>query len=117
MNGLPSNIDLTPLSATEVIQICFGTAQLQIHFANQSSILVESGVVFVNADEEVQIEDYSQAASLLCGILGDRTLAATRREDGGLLVTFAGGITLHVLNDSTRFESFQVRVAGHTYVA
>jgi Family of unknown function (DUF6188) len=117
MKGLPSNVDLAPLSGTEVIQICFGATQLQIHFANQSSIFVESEVVFVNADGEVRIEDYSQAASLLCRILGDRTLAATRREDGGLLMTFAGGITLQVLNDSARFESFQVRVAGHTYVA
>jgi hypothetical protein len=100
-----------------VIQLCFGTAQVQIHFANRSSITVESEMVFVNAEGEVRGEDYSQAASLLCRILGDQVLAAQRREDGGLLLRFHRGITLHVLNDSAQCESFQVLLAGQIYVA
>jgi hypothetical protein len=117
MKGLPSNIDLTALSGAEVTQLCFGAAQLQIHFANQSSIAVESDMVLVNPEGEVRVEDYSQAASLLCGLLGDQVLAATRREDGGLLIRFHGGIALHLLNDSAQFESFQVLLAGQIYVA
>jgi hypothetical protein len=117
MKGLPSNIDLTPLSAAMVSHLCFTVAQVQIHFDNGNSIVIESAMVVVSSEKETRIEDYPQGASLLCGFLDDRVLVATREEDGSLLVRFEGGSALHVLNDSRQFESFQVHVAGHTYVA
>ena len=117
MKGLPVNIDLAPLSGTEAIQLRFGEHQVQIHFANESSISVESTMVLSAGAGDVRIDDYPHAASLLCRILGDRVLGATRGDDGGLLFRFESGTTLRVLNDSARYESFQVQVAGQTYVA
>lgn len=118
MKGLPLAIDLTRFSAAQVIQLCFGENEFQIHFDNNVRVVVESTIVFRDpSSDDVPIEKYGQAASLLCRVLGNRILLAARLDDGGLLLRFDSGTELHVLNDNVQFESFQVHVAGQTYVA
>jgi hypothetical protein len=117
MNGLPSDLDLTPLVGAIVIQVCFGVHQLQIHFDESRGVFVESPVVFSGVEGDVPIDDYAMAASLLCRLLGNHVIEATRDNQGGLMLRFGGGIALHVLNDQPHFESFQVRLAGQLHVA
>jgi hypothetical protein len=117
MNGLPSDLDLTPLVGTSVNQICFGMHQLQIHFDERSGVFVESPVVFSGIEGDIPIDDYAIDASLLCRLLGGRVIEATRDSQGGLILRFDGGNALHVLNDGPNFESFQVRLPGQFYVA
>jgi hypothetical protein len=117
MNGLPSDLDLTPFVGTSVNQICFGMHQLQIHFDERSGMFVESSVVFSGIEGDIPIDDYAIGASLLCRLLGGRVIEATRDSQGGLILRFDGGNALHVLNDGPNFESFQVRLPGQFYVA
>ena len=117
MNGLPADLDLTPFVGAIATQVCFGMHQLQIHFDDNRGVFVESPVVFSGVDGDVPINDYTMAASLLCRLLDDRVLEATRDDQGGLILRFGGGIALHVLNDGPTFESFQVRLAGQLHVA
>jgi hypothetical protein len=116
MKGLPSNIDLAPFSDAELIQLCFGVAQVQFHFSNQASVNVESAIVVGGPSGEQRVEDYGQVAPLLTSLLGTRLLGAVRKEDGGVLLRFEGDRDIRVLNDSTQFESFQIRIGGLTYV-
>ncbi len=116
MKGLPSTIDLAPLSDAELIQLCFGVAQVQFHFSNQTSVTAESAIVVRAPSGEQRVEDYVQGASLLASLLGNRLLGAVRKEDGGVLLRFEGGRDVRVLNDSAQFESLQIRIGGQTYV-
>ena len=116
MKGLPPTIDLAPFSEAELIQLCFGVAQVQFHFSNQTSVYVESAMVVRGPKGEQRVEDYVLGASLLTGLLGHHLLSAVRKEDGGLLLRFEDDVDVRVLNDSTRFESFQIRIGDQTYV-
>jgi hypothetical protein len=117
MNGLPADLDLTHFVGAIVTQVCFGMHQLQIHFDENRGVFVESPVVFSGSEGDVPIDDYAMAASLLCRLLDDRVIDATRDNQGGLILHFGGGIALHVLNDGPNVESFQVRLAGQLHVA
>jgi Family of unknown function (DUF6188) len=117
MNGLPADLDLTPFVGAIVTQVCFGMHQFQIRFDEDRGVFVESAVVFSGVDGDVPIDDYAMAASLLCRLLNDRVIEATRDNQGGLILRFGGGIALHVLNDVPNYESFQVRLAGQLHVA
>jgi hypothetical protein len=116
MKGLPSHVDLSPFAGAELTQLCLGVNQVQFHFANQTSIDVESAMIVRGPGGETRVQDYAQAASLLASMLGARLLVTTRQDDGGVLLLFDSGREIRVLNDSAQFESFQLRVRGQVYV-
>jgi len=118
MKGLPPTVDLTSLSRARVIQLCFGENEFQVHFDNTARVVVESDMTLCEPQSiDVRIVKYGEAASQLCRILGDRVLNAVRTADGGLLLRFERGAELQILNNNAQFESFQVHIAGETYVA
>lgn len=117
MNGLPRDLDLSPMQAT-VIQLCFGTAQLQVHFDNSSQLAVEGACIMREADgSEILIRDFAGSATALCRLLGERTRSAERTESGGLLLGFVNGNYFEVLCDSREYESFQLVLRGTTFIA
>ncbi len=118
MNGLPRSIDLTGLIGAHLIQLCFGENEFQIHLDSDAKIVVESRVTMRSGPSgETRIDDYAQAASVICSLLGTQIQFATRTDDGGLLLRFDSGTELRVLNSNTEYESFQVHLGGHIYVA
>ena len=118
MNGLPPNLDLTALVGEELLQLCFGAHQLQIHFDRRIQVMIESECVLRGTTPDpMRVVDYSSAASSLCRLLGVKVLSAARADDGGLLLCFASGAELHVLNDSQEHEAFQIHLDGKIYVA
>lgn len=118
MNGLPQDIDLAPLAAVTVTQLCFGEHQLQIHFANDSLIAIEGVCILLEYGQpEIRIEQFGSAATALCRMLGERIASAARTSDGGLTLTLANGTALSLLRESPEHESFQLVLRGATYVA
>jgi len=118
MNGLQPGIRLTSFVGEELLQLCFGAHQLQIHFANRIQVMVESECVLQGmSPDPIRIDNYSSAASSLCRLLSAKVLSASRADDGGLLLRFANGAELHVLNDTQENESFQIHLDGKIYVA
>lgn len=117
MNGLSANVDLTPLSGVRVIQLCFGENELQLRFDTGARAVVESVVVYRDAAAlELRTSKYSEAAAVLCRMLGQQVLSAARETDGGLYLRFENGDELRILNDSAKYESFQLHIAGQTHV-
>jgi hypothetical protein len=118
MNGLPLAIDLSCFAEARATQLCFGENEFQIHFDNDVHVVVESNMIFRSIlTDEVRIERYAPAASLLCRIVGIQVSQALRTDDGGMMLRFHDGGELHLLNDNSQFESFQIHTAGQIYVA
>jgi hypothetical protein len=117
MKGLPTNVDLEPLFRARVIQLCFGENEVQVHFDKGARVVVESEMLYrTAASTETRISKYAAAATVLCRMPGQQVVTANREADGGLSLRFDGGDELHVLNDSVQCESFQIHIAGKTYV-
>ena len=118
MNGLSSSADLTPFVGREVLQLCVGIHQLQIHFDSHVSVMVESECRFrAPAAEDLRVDSYALAASSICTLLGQQVRSASRTEQGGLLLRFTTDAELEVLNDSSHYESFQIHIGSQIYVA
>lgn len=118
MKGLSSSADLTPLIGREVLQLCIGMHQLQIHFDNHVGVMVESECVLRGpAAEDLRVDSYALAASSMCTLLGQQVQSASRTEQGGLLLRFTTEAELEVLNDSSHYESFQIHIGSRIYVA
>ena len=117
MNGLPQDIDLTPMATATVIQLSFGANQLQIHFDNASQIATEGAcLIRERGRAERRIEQFGVAATALCRLIGQRTKSAVRANDGSFLLQFVNGTGLSAPCES-EYGSFQLVLRGKTFVA
>lgn len=118
MNGLPITIDLVALIGRELIQVCIGAFQFILNFDVDVRIAVESSCVYNSASgASTKIINYSEGASRLCELIGMQVASADRGGDGGLILRFTNGAKLQILNSNLEYESFQVHIKPHTYVA
>jgi hypothetical protein len=118
MNGLPTNLDLAAFLGAEVLQVCIGRHQLQIHLHERIQVAVEGGCILRGASPAaMHIEQYGEVASSLCRLIGAEVRSASRTEDGGLLLQFSNDLEFQALNDSEQFESFQIHFGDRVYVA
>lgn len=118
MQGLPDTAELGPLVGEEVSQICLSQFQYIIRFASEKQIAVESGGTYTpSAGQPIEVTSYATVATELCGLLGRSIRTAVRDADGGMKLSFSDGSLLHIRNDNRGYESFQVHIPPHTYVA
>jgi hypothetical protein len=118
MNGLPTDLDLTPFLGAEVLQVCIGRHQLQIHLHERIQVAVEGGCILRGASQPaMRIEQYGESASSLCRLIGAEVRSASRTDDGGLLLQLSNDLEFQALNDSKQFESFQIHFGDKVYVA
>lgn len=119
MQGLPEGVDLRPLAGAMVSQVCISSAQFILRMDSEAHIDVESTCRYRRSSGGVAIEisSYASAAASLCELLGDSIRSAGRDRDGGLSIEFASGAVLQVMNDNREYESFQVHLPPHVYVA
>lgn len=118
MNGLPININLEQLSGAELQQICIGNYQCILNFDKDITISIESDCLFYSSKgEKFTMSNYAKEASVLCSLIGNRISCANRNDDGGLIIKFSNHAILYILNSSYEYESFQLTIHGHLYVA
>ncbi len=118
MDGLRADIDLSPLIDLELFQVCIGKYQFTLNFDKNVSISIGCDCLYDSGGgEKLSISDYVENATLLCGLIGCAMSHATRTDDGGLLIKFSNGATLHLLNDTPYYEAFQLDIHGNLFVA
>ena len=118
MNGLPVKVKFDQLLENELTQICFGTFQFILNFEGSVQIAVESICVYESASGVLdEIQNYSEGASQLCQLIGDKVLSAERDVEGGLILSFKSGAKLQIKNSNKDYESFQIHLGQQTYVA
>lgn len=118
MNGLPADVDLSPLHGISLEQVRIGRHQLQLVFGETCTVVAEGKCVLRDGrSPPIILEDYAGHATGICSLLGRSVERATRTATGGLLVDLGSGRNLEFLVDNEQFESFQLRVGESTYVA
>jgi len=118
MNGLPSTVDLTPLKNKRIEQICFGAWVVIFNIEGGIRIAVEGDCAITSAAGLLRrIEDCKTNATDLCRFVGSEVQDAERDANGGLTLKFRAGETLHILNSRDAYESFQLHIGDHVYVA
>ena len=117
MYGLPIDIDLGFFSARTLIQVCIGAHDLILNFDGGVSVTVMSCIGVAGFKGTIRRhEDFRQAASVLVTLI-DRTVASAQREGAGTLhLTFQGGGTLLIYDDTNEYESYVVTNGGQLLV-
>jgi hypothetical protein len=118
MLGIPADLDLSFLCGAEVIQVCLGIWQVQIHFAPSASIAVEGD--WELADEEGRIIDRSSDTMReqpfhLHLLLQRVVVGAEVCAPLSFALRFTGGLVLRVFVRSDGYESFSIQ-PGNIFV-
>jgi len=118
MNGLPKDINLQPLIGAELLQVCVGRFQYILKFDLDITIATECRCWFITGQgEKLVISDNVENASLVCSLINQNVTHAEIDSYGGLLLKFSNHATLHILNDTENYESFQIHIGDNIYVA
>ena len=118
MDGLPKNVDLSFLVGREVSTVRIGKFQAHYFFNEEAGkpnvwIEIESNDITVSGQK---ISDFKSDADELCALIGLKIEKAQRRDDGGLILEFAGGPRLEVGIHSPKFESVVLHIGSDTIV-
>jgi hypothetical protein len=117
MFGLAENVDLSFFRDREVLQVCIGWTQAQIHLDGNVSLFIETEMRHRSrAGPVVQHTDIRASAVMLASLLGLRVLSAKREPPGTLVLEFSDGSLLEVLDSSPRYESYQIKYADQLIV-
>jgi len=119
MYGVPADLDLTFLKDAELTQICLGQYQVQLHFHPIGSISVEgrwelfnsTGLLIDQSHEGNRQGDESnrRLPYQLHLLLGQRVTGFEVSAPDWFAISFAGGESLRVHDDSRDYESFSIQ--------
>jgi hypothetical protein len=116
--GVPSDLDLSFLHGTELIQVCVGLNQLQFHFHPTGSISVEGGWELRDANG-VRIDGRDDGPDRpplqVHRLLGGRVAGSEVFAPKWFALRFEGGEILRVFDDSAQYESFSIQ-PGNIFV-
>lgn len=118
MFGLPEGTDLTPLHGKELVQVCIGSAQLQLHFSDGKTedvnIYFECLWNLQNDNEEIEfsddIPDRQQEAAWLTRLIGKSVTKTEIIYPGTLKLFFSNGWILSLIDDNPHYESYQIKI-------
>lgn len=118
MDGLPTKTDFSPLLGRTIEMVRMGKYQLH-YFLNHARpdkpdvwIEIESSkVIFTDSKgNATEINDFRTGGGLLCLLLGLTIKEASRREDGGLILSMSTGIRLEVAIHTSKYESVVLHI-------
>jgi hypothetical protein len=115
MYGVPMDLDLAFLHGAEVIQVCLGQYQVQLHFAPTASIFIQGGWELRDATAtQISCPQYGPSPRFdpLHQLLGRRVVSTEVMPPKWFGLQFDGGENLRVFDDSKEFESFQIEPGG-----
>ncbi len=124
MEGLPKDIDLSPVIGRDIAMVRIGKLQLH-YFLNQDFpakpnvwIEIESSEVTVvdPSGQVTEIDDFRTNGGPLCLLLGLRIENAYRGDDGGLVLELSGGFRLEVGIHTSMYESIVLHIGDQAIV-
>ena len=116
MHGIPSDLPLDRFLDHDLIQVCIGEHQIQLHFHPSGTISIEghwelhdqSGALVDSAQEHRERESY-RIHRLLSTSVVQFSIAAPR----SFTLFFASGLALTVFDDSEQYETVSLEFDGY----
>jgi hypothetical protein len=115
--GVPSDLELSFLHGSVLIQLCLGQFQVQLHFQPVGSISVEGEWELLDPNG-VRIDnalDWPRPPFQLHRLLGCRVIASEVQAPRWFSLRFESGEVLRIFDDSEQYESFSIQ-PGNIYV-
>jgi len=112
MYGLPNDVDLSFLNGMELIQICVGQYQVQLHFfgGKGATISIEHRMTH-RVKKKVTVWEEGKtpsAASSLLLLLGTSIVGVKTKEDGTLRLQFSNKDEVVIFDDSPGYEAYTI---------
>lgn len=119
MYGFTKNFPTNLIEGTELIFVCVGSHQLQLHLFNNEQKL--NFCIDIFGDSYLEsigkvLENNSEMATPICRLLGQLVLKAQILSEKCLTLTFETD-SIVIFDDSDQFESVVLRCADETFVA
>jgi Family of unknown function (DUF6188) len=120
MYGVPAGLDLTFFCGDCLTQLCLGQYQVQLKFGRGGTIAVEGSWQLKDATGDLlahvtDCEVFSESAARLYVLLGATVTRSTVDPPVSFTLFFDNGISLTVIDDSDRYESFSIQ-PGNVFV-
>lgn len=112
MFGVPENLDLTVFHQAELIQVCLGQHQVQLHFHPAGDISIEGSWELLDGSGRCIDRNYDtpdRPAFQLHRLLGRKVIESEVSAPTWMSLKFDGGDVLRVFDDSECYESFQIQ--------
>jgi len=112
MYGLPKDFDGKRLVGHELVQVCFGLYQIQLHFHERLSIFVESAFLYSDSPTsettKIALPDLPQTQAKLLQLLQHTIVNAYGDKKGTLTLAFDNGHVLQCL-ERPDYEAYQIQ--------
>jgi len=115
MHGVPADLDLSFLHEGELVQLCLGLHEIQLHFHPLGHITIEGAWLLL--DTEGRLIDGGpssdhRATSQLHRLLGKKVVSSEVFPPESFVLRFTEGYALQVRDDSDAHESFSIDPGG-----
>lgn len=115
MYGLSQDVNLNFLVGQHLIQLGVGQNEIIMNFYDNTSITLECGFSVKSDFDETRV-DRSQsgiiAATAIWPLVGRGVTMATSRDSGTLRLEFGYGFAIEIYDDSSKYESYQIKHPG-----
>src|SRR5947209_19209025 len=115
MYGVRADLDLAFLHGAQLIQVCLGIWQVQLHFSPVGTICIDGRWELADAAGTMMDQSYDTADRppyQLHRLLGRIVEGTEVSAPDSFAIRLAGGYVLRVFDDSKQFESFQIYPAA-----
>jgi Family of unknown function (DUF6188) len=110
MYGLLPDINLAFLYNKVLLQVCIGLNELILNFEDSTSITIICPITISATNRRQQVyEDHRRAVSPIVSLLGQSIAKSVSHPDGTLKLTFSGGCSLTLHDDSNNYESYSIK--------
>lgn len=117
VHGLPNTTAFARLLGLKVNQVCIGEFQLQIHFEGEMSLAIESKIAFKSGGRKKRQTSGRGRLNLVnCGSLAGSSVAEVLREADAIVIGFTDGAKLWLVDDSIKYESFELKFPGGSVI-
>jgi len=123
MKGLPKDIILEPLLGRNVQGVEIGKFYLHLLLdnSNREKLLIKietesDDILFFDSKGKHAVSDFRTQGGLICLLLGLTIENASRRDDGGLILSFSTDIRLEIGIHAPNYESIVLHIGEEVLV-
>jgi hypothetical protein len=113
MYQIPKDVDWSFLCGKELIQVCYGRYQTQLHFYGDVSVSIEANVEHSDGSQVLgKSLEREQCVTSLINLLGASIKRVELEGDDALALHFSNDNVLRLLVDDAPYQAFSISAPG-----